>query len=279
MKTQNKPSREKLKHMMENYGSMGKVASELAVSYGTVRSWYNFYNLERPKSCKNIFHELRAISFSDTQKSVILGSILGDGGLQLPKHGKNAVLHIKHCTKQKGYLEWKNDLLKPFSRSIYQSSKPGPVFICDIPTYSTGSFTAYTVSHPDITDFFRRYYVNGKKGVNVEVVDSLDLLALAIWLADDGSFYSDKRWKNVLAGKICTNSFVYNEQVLLKKTLSKFFEGRIHIMPYGKNKNQYVLKLTGSKAVGALLSAIREVLPECIHYKLDPQRLHAKPLN
>ena len=279
MKKWNKPSKEKLEYMMENYGSMGKVASELMVPYGTVRSWYNFYNLKRPESCRTIFHELRATSFSDTQKSVVLGSILGDGGLQLQRHSKNAKLHIKHCTKQKGYLKWKKTLLDPFSRPIYQSSKPGPVSICGVDSYSTGSFVAYTICHPDITDFFKRYYIDGKKRVNAEIVDSLDLLALSIWAADDGNFYSNKRWKNVLGGKMCTNSFVYDEQVLLKKALSRFFTGRIHIMPYGKNKDQYVLKLTGSKAVGAFLSTIREVLPECIHYKLDPQRLYAKPLN
>jgi len=270
------PSKMELKKLMDDLGSMGKVAAALSRPYGTVRSWFNKYDLDRPKSSRHIFHELRNTPFSDIQKSVVLGSILGDGGLQLPKHSKNVKLQIKHCTKQLGYLEWKKRLLDPFSRPIYQSSEPGEVVICGTKSYSTGSFVTYTITHPDITNFFTSYYISGKKRVNKDIITELDLLALAIWVADDGTFYSSKKWKNVLGGKICTNSFFYEEQVILKKALGKFFDGTISILPYGSNKDQYVLKLYGSDQICDFLFMIRSVLPKCIHYKLDPQRLHAK---
>lgn len=274
------PKKEVLKKLMGEFGSMGKVAAELGKPYGTVRTWFNKYGLDRPKSCRNIYHELRSVGFSDKQKSVVLGSILGDGGLQIPKKGKNAKLTIKHCTKQKPYLEWKKRLLDPFSRPIYKSSDPGPVTICGTKSYSSGSFVAYTITHPTLTDFYGKYYVDGRKRVHESVIDDLDMLSLSIWVADDGTFYSNKQFKNVVGGKICTNSFYYNEQLILIQALKKFYgDSGINVIPHNREKNQFVIRLTNSKAMSRLLRKIRQVLPACIHYKLDPQRLNAKPLN
>lgn len=272
------PEKEVLEKLMLELGSMGKVAVQLNRPYGTIRAWFNKYKLDRPKSNRTIFHEIRDIDFSNIQKSVVLGSILGDGGLVIPKHGKNAKLSIKHCSKQKPYLVWKKEILNPFSRPIYQTSEEGEVNICGIPSYDTGSFVAYTVSHPTLTEFYNKYYIKGKKKVDKSIIKDLDLLALAILLADDGSFYTHYKFKGVCNGKICTNSFSYEDQLLLIEAIKKFYGDKgINLIPYGVDKSQFVIKLTNSKATSDLLSKVREILPECIHYKLDPQRLHAEP--
>jgi hypothetical protein len=273
------PDKEILNKLMLDLGSMGKVAAYLNKPYGTIRTWFNKYKLNRPISNRNIFHELRDTDFSDKQKSVILGSILGDGGLVIPKHGKNAKLTIKHCTKQKQYLLWKKKLLDPFSRPLYQSSEECETKICGIKTHDTGSFVAYTMCHPTLTKFYDKYYLNGKKKVDKSIIDELDLLSLAILLADDGSFYTNKQFNNVCHGKICTNSFSYDDQLLLVEAIKKFYGDKgIKVIPHNKEKSQFVIKLTNSYATSRLLYSIRLILPECIHYKLDPQRLHAKPL-
>lgn len=273
------PEKELLETLIKELGSMGKVAVLLNKPYGTVRAWFNKYKIDRPKSCRTIYNELRSLSLSNSQRSVVLGSILGDGGLTIPKRGKNAKLTIKHCTKQRSYLNWKKELLNPFSRPIYQSTKPGPVVINGIRSYDTGSYTMYTVVHPELTDFYWKFYKKGKKRVDSSVIDSLDILSVAILLADDGTFYSDSKYKGVCAGKICTNSFYYHEQEILLEALKKFYgEDGLSIIPHNREKNQYVIKMSNSKNTASLLEKIRKILPECIHYKLDPQRLHAKPL-
>lgn len=273
------PDKKILEKLMMELGSMGKVAVELGKPYGTVRAWFNKYKLDRPKSCKTVFHELRSLDFSDKQKSVVLGSILGDGGLCIPKRGKNAKLMIKHCTKQKQYLIWKKKLLDPFSRPVYKTSDPGPVNICGINSYSSGSFATYTIVHPTLTGFYSKYYVDGKKKVHESVIEDLDMLSLAIWAADDGSFYSNKEFKNIVHGKFCTNSFTFDDQLILVEALKRFYgEHGINVILHHREKKQFVIKLTNSEATSKLLCNIRNLLPECIHYKLDPQRLHAKPL-
>ncbi len=273
------PNKELLKSLMDELGSMGKVAVYLGRSYGTVRAWYNKYKLNRPESNRTVYHELRNVDFSIIQKSVVLGSILGDGGLHIPKKGKNALLYIKHCSKQKPYLIWKKELLDPFSRPVYKTSDPGIVYINGVQTHDSGSFATYTISHPTLTEFYEKFYHGGKKGVHESVIENLDLLALSIWLSDDGSFYSDSRFNGVCGGKICTNSFSYKEQLILVEAVKKFYgNDGINIIPHNKDKTQYVIKFTNSENTSMMLKSIREVLPECIHYKLDPQRLHAKPL-
>lgn len=274
------PERDILEKLINNLGSMGKVASELGKPYGTVRAWFNKYHLERPKSNRTIYKELRETPLSSTHKSIVLGSILGDGGLRIPKHGKNARLMIKHCTKQKPYLVWKKKKLDPFSRPIYQTSKPGKTVICGIESYDTGSFSFVTVSHPDLTLFYNKYYYKGLKRVDENIIEELDLTALAILLADDGTFYTNSKFNNVLHGKICTNSFTYYEQTLLMSAIKRFYGDKgINIIPHNREKEQFVIKLTNSNATKTLLDKVKNILPECIHYKLDPQRLHVKPLN
>jgi hypothetical protein len=130
--------------------------------------------------------------------------------------------------------------------------------------------------HPTLTDFFIKYYVSGKKRIHGDIIQDLDLLSLSIWIADDGSFYSDRKYRNIVGGKICTNSFLYDEQKILSAALKNFFNGHIGIIPANNVENQFMLKLSGSKEVSNLLKTIKHVLPKCIHYKLDPQRLYAE---
>lgn len=272
------PNKEILEQMMSDFGSMGKVAAELGRSYSTVRAWFNKFNLDRPLSSRNIFHELRETEMSAIQKSIVLGSILGDGCLHIPKHSKNAILTIKHCEKQRGYLKWKYQMLRPFSRGIYRTTEPGPAEICGVKSYDSGSFATYTMAHPNLTEFYYKYYKNRIKSVHKSIIEDLDLVALAVWVADDGTFYTDKKFTGVFHGKICTNNFTYDDVVILSAALGKFYNDSIKIYPHNKEKTQFVLKMTNSNAVRLMINSIKEILPKCIHYKLDPQRLYAKLL-
>lgn len=273
------PSRELLEELVSELKTVGNVAASLQKPLATVMAWFTKYKLDFPKYDKGIFNELKKLDFSDVHKSVVLGSILGDGSLVIPKRGKNARLQIKHCTKQKQYLIWKKRLLDPFSRPIYQTSKPGKVVITGIETYSTGTFSTYTVSHPILTDYYHKFYSKGHKRVDELVIKELNLLALGIWIADDGTFYSHPKFNGVCHGKICTNSFYFHEQEILVEAIKKFYgDSGISIMIHNREKKQYVIKLTNSKNCSFLLEQVRSVLPKCIHYKLDPQRLYVKPL-
>ena len=93
-----------------------------------------------------------------------------------------------------------------------------------------------------------------------------------MWLADDGSF-SFHGSKTALRGSIATCSFTIEEIEILIEALKKFFDGSIRI-----DASNNTIRLGITKHIEDLLNMVTTVLPECIHYKFVPQRLHAKPL-
>ena len=114
-------------------------------------------------------------SLTQFQKSVIIGSILGDGYLRIVRGRTNAFLEINHSFNQKEYVDWKYSVLKNISRS-----RPHERF-------GNGDRVAYrffTKQHPEITKLYRKFYINGRKVVPRIQIDAI---ILAVWYMDDGS--------------------------------------------------------------------------------------------
>lgn len=267
----NKIVKEELVSLLEELGSVGKVASKLSIPYSTIYAWYVKDKIKLPESCMTVYDELRKVSLSSNQRSVVLGSLLGDGSLIKQRKSKNARLQIGHCTKQLDYLKWKKSLLNPFVNKITLAENPGKKIISGKESYSTGYYFINTIAHPDITEYFNKYYVKGHKRINEDIIKELDLLGLCIWLADDGSF-SFHGSKTALRGSIATCSFYVEEIEILIETLKKFFRGSINI-----DTTNNTIRLGITKYIHELLDMIETILPKSIHYKLVPQRLRVKP--
>lgn len=258
-------------NLLEKHQSVGKVSSYLSIPYSTVYAWYKKYKIKLPHSCMTVYDELRSIKLTKIQKSVILGSILGDGSLIKQKASKNARLQIGHCTKQLDYLKWKTKLLTPFCRSKpVLAEKSGKKVIQGKDSWTSGYYIVNTIAHPDITTYYNKYYFGGNKRVHVDVINELNELALAIWLADDGSFTFRKECKYSIRGSIATHSFYRDEVELLLLALSKFYNGHAHI------GNENVIYLSGTYNLNKLLDIVVDILPKSIHYKFAPQRLIRK---
>ena len=257
--------------LLNKFGSVGKVSAYTHIPYSTIYAWYKKYDIDLPPSCMTVYNELRSVNMTGAHKSVILGSILGDGSLIKQKSSKNARLQFGHCTKQLDYLKWKVSLMHPFCKSApILVENPGKKIICDKESYSTGYYIANTIAHPDITSYYNKYYFGGKKRVHSDVIEDIDELALSIWLADDGSFTFRSDCNYSIRGSIATCSFYRDEIELLLLALSKFYNGHAYI---GKDGCIY---LSGTYHLNKLLDTITNILPKSIHYKLAPQRLIRK---
>lgn len=266
-------TKKELVKLHEECGSITRVAAKLSRNYSTVRYWYKEHDIIINKSGMTVFHEIRNTPMSDVHKSALVGSMLGDGGMWLAPHSKNARLYVCHCEKQLGYLKWLHDLFQPFSRPITQTEKAGKKKFGD--TYINGSnfYRFYTIAHPDITELYHKYYRGRYKGVDESLIDKVDLLAMATWFGDDGSIHRDRK-KEPCAAEIATCSFTYEEHLILKKIVSKFFDGKIIIKKHGgyykgKKREDFVLRMHGKEQTKEFLNMIKSVLPECIHYKLS----------
>ena len=115
-------------------------------------------------------------SLTELQRSIIIGTILGDGYLRIVSGKKNALLEVNHALSQKAYVDWKYEMLQAFCKSGPKSRK------------SNGTRMAYrfnTRQHPEITKLHTTFYGEGKKSIPDNLV--LDPIMLAVWFMDDGS--------------------------------------------------------------------------------------------
>jgi hypothetical protein len=115
-------------------------------------------------------------SLTQTQKSIIIGSILGDGYLRVIKKRKNAFLEINHSYKQKDYVDWKFNNLK----SIVKSP---PKF--RVGNEGRTAYRFYTRQLPVLTELFYNFYEKKVKIIPKNL--KLDPLVIAVWFMDDGS--------------------------------------------------------------------------------------------
>lgn len=110
-------------------------------------------------------------SLSEAQRSVIIGSLLGDGAMRCKR---NALIEFNHSIAQKDYVDWKFQHLSDLVATPPRQRQ------------GNGGRIAYrfvSLSLPELTPFYRAFYPDGRKSVP-EL--TLSPLALAVWFMDDG---------------------------------------------------------------------------------------------
>ena len=250
--------------------SLAYIAVKFNTSVMTVGSWLHKYNIKTRTPFNSVYSELRQTDFNDEQKSLIVGSILGDGGLRIPKRGKNAYFFERHCEKQRMYLEWKRNLLMPFVQRKLDKEIGGSHNISGIDCTVQGYYKMTTIAHPYLTDLWKIFYKgNGNKILPDNISDYLNLFVIAVWICDDGSLV----WNNIRRTyrlDIHTENFTYEENVLLSRSLSIFFKGTIKIYPRKYESGvKYHLSLRGKSALCDFCDQLKVFVPDCMKYKFN----------
>lgn len=115
-------------------------------------------------------------SLTQLQRSIIIGTLLGDGHLRIVRGRKNALLEINHGFLQKEYVDWKYS-------NLANLSKNGPVIRNSNDNRIAYRFT--TRQHTELTDLHNYFYVEGRKIIPHDL--KIDPMMLAVWYMDDGS--------------------------------------------------------------------------------------------
>ncbi|NCO25096.1 hypothetical protein GW901_01030 [Candidatus Parcubacteria bacterium] len=153
-----------------------------------------------------------SLSLTNEQRSVIVGSILGDGTLRLGERAINVNLKIEHGLAQQEYVLWKYNILRPWvftePKISYRYRENGERYV--------KSLWFRTIRHPLLTGFYELFYKNGKKIIPLDIDQYLDSLGMAVWVMDDGSLNQNKI-------DISTYSFIELEINLLLRVLDKKF--------------------------------------------------------
>ena len=185
-------------------------------------------------------------SLTQEQKSLIIGTILGDGYVRIIPKRKNAFLEVNHSATQKEYVYWTYKILKSVVRS-------GPKL-----RNGNGNRVAcrfYTQCLPEITQLFDYFYKNKKKLIPNDL--KIDALSLAVWFMDDGS-----RSRNTLY--LNTQQFSAFDQSVLQKLLLDMFGIRSTL---NKDKIYQRIRIVTQDAI-KFCNLIREYIPESMQYKL-----------
>ena len=194
---------------------------------------------------------LSQISLSKNIKSILLGSLLGDGSLQIYKRYKNAKFSIRHSNTQKDYLFWKVCQLK--------NEIPGKITQCNPDGFSTKVKWIFQSNvSEDLTKIYEITHPKKKKRIKRKWLNHLGLLGLAIWWFDDGSLICHRR-----RGVFCTDNFTKKECQLLKNYLVKVHSIKVKVAPIHRknlNKSYYRLWICNSE-LQKFLTLIASVVP------------------
>ena len=186
-------------------------------------------------------------SLTQFQKSIILGTILGDGCLRIVKGRKDALLEINHSFKAKDYVDWKYAILKNICRSSPKIRRGNENRI---------AYRFTTRQNKYLTRLYNKFYIDGKK----KVINSLqiDPIVLAVWFMDDGSKCRDR---DVYLN---TQQFSYSEQLGLIDCLKEI--GLTAMVNRDKKYFRLRFKKDSVKELNKMIS--RHIIPS-MKYKLS----------
>ncbi len=119
------------------------------------------------------------------ERSVVIGSILGDGFLQNTGK-KNARLRLEHSAKQKEYIFWKWQMLKRYMQDHPKRMvRFNPVWKKQHAYYRCQSH-----STPIFGNYRQLFYNEQQRSIPHELEQLLTPEALAVWFMDDGYYYA-----------------------------------------------------------------------------------------
>ena len=115
-------------------------------------------------------------SLTQLQRSLIIGSVLGDGYIRIVPGRKDAFLEVNHSLKAKDYVDWKYFVLKNICNSEPKERETNE---------GRSAYRFFTKQDKEITEIYNLFYRDGKKIIPKEL--EINPIVLAVWLMDDGS--------------------------------------------------------------------------------------------
>jgi len=185
-------------------------------------------------------------SLTQFERSIIIGSLLGDGYMRIMPGRSDAFLEINHSIKAKEYVDYKYESLKRLCESApkERASNEGRV-----------AYRFFTKQSKELTDLYNQFYKNNKKIIPKDLV--LDPIILAVWYMDDGSKCRDHDIY------LNTQQFSINDQkILLYKLRLLGINGRLN-----KDKKYFRIRLL-KPSIKTFMKIIFPYVVNAMQYKL-----------
>jgi len=236
-------------------GKLASIAADLGRSIDSVKGRAKHLGIPRNESRLIIRQDLTIHDLGDDVRQVLIGSILGDGSLRY----QNGRTHFReeHEAKQRNYVVWKADVLRPLHGQFYDGTKP----------------TVRTPSAPMFSDLKEQFYgsTSGMKNrIPQGLIRDLGALGLLIWYLDDGSVQWHKITMRIGSKCFSRDDLEATCDTLnlelgtdLAVTSSRHRGGQYHCITIREASRKVLLPLW-------LADAERLGLPDCMMYKIRP---------
>jgi hypothetical protein len=198
--------------------------------------------------------EMKKTSLSEYQKTVLIGTILGDACLESNWSKTNYRLQVRQSKEQEAYVSWKYEIFKDFVLTPPQHYK------------TTNSVWFRTISHPDITKFYLEFYPHGKKIIPLDTIAELlqNPLTIAVWFMDDGNIV--RRKGKIQGYHLNTQSFSQEENELLSSVLRSTYGISCSVE---KNHTYFRLAIYRQYDRERFVELIREYIQPSMQYKIS----------
>lgn len=196
---------------------------------------------------KSIIMDNTVGSLTQHERSIVIGSLLGDGYLRIIPGRRDAFLEINHSIKAREYVDSKYLALRRICTSPPKERISG--------SEGRRAYRFFTNQNRELTKLYDRFYKNGKKTIPKDL--KIDPLALAIWYMDDGS---KSRASDIYLN---TQQFSLQDQKrLLYKLRELGITGRLN-----KDKQYYRIRIL-KEFIPLFVRKIEKHIVPCMHYKL-----------
>jgi hypothetical protein len=196
-------------------------------------------------------------SLTQFQRSVIIGSLLGDGYLRTFPGRRDALMEINHSFRQKEYVDWIYSVLKNMSASPPKARNGNQGRV---------AYRFHSKQLPELSELHRLFYGNGKKAIPEGL--ALDPIMLTVWYMDDGS----KCGKNNYY--LNTQQYSLRDQEILKRMLCQLdLEATLN-----KDKIYWRLRLRSASIKRFREIILPHIIPSML-YKLGYNPVETLPHN
>jgi len=255
--------------------SNSETATFYNVSEATIDRWRTLFDVPRKT---NKWKDHIDFCLTDRQRSIVVGSLLGDGSLlKVTSNSSNSSFEETHAENQKEYLKWKQKELFPLSNYYKERLVDARIRLKDGTVLSDSTRklnTCYikTMRHPLFTSLEKEWYARdgfgnyilNDNGRRIKVVpDSLELneLIVAIWYFDDGSHNKN----NNTGVTFNTQSFAKLECEFLSNKLKEMgFETKVN-----SNRGMPIIQLSAKSYLPFMQMMCKYLPHDCMKYKID----------
>ncbi|MFH1769514.1 MAG: LAGLIDADG endonuclease [Parcubacteria group bacterium] len=194
----------------------------------------------------------KRLKLDESQKAIVIGSILGDATLELNWSKTNCRMRIDHSIKQEDYVRLKYTILKDWVLTEPKYYKPHR------------SIWFRTISHPNLTELWKIFYKNKKKIIPENIAELIqNPLTVATWFMDDGNVR--RRNSRIISYDLNTQSFTYAENEKLLNALKTVYGISCSLH---KNHNRHRIYI-GTNEKNKFQKIIRKLSTPSLKYKLQ----------